>query len=243
MTLSPVTTPQVRNLLLLALPSELLTRMLPKLQPVTLTVRDVLIVPDKPIEAVWFVESGIVSLVTTLDDGVQAEVGLVGRDGVVGMSLILGIDTAFPEAFVQAAGTALRMEADAFRRFLKEEPLQNLLNRYREVMNDYATQTAACNGRHDLEQRLARWLLMAHDRSDGDDLIMTQEFLGLMLCVYRPSITAASRTLQRSGIIRSTRGIITIIDRDGLEETSCDCYRAVRQRSEKVLPFSLSRLP
>ena len=123
---SSPSTPPVRNQLLAALPPETLARILPKLRPFTLTVRDTLIVPEKPIEAVWFVESGWVSLVTTLDDGTQAEVGLVGREGMVGMSLILGVDTAFPEAFVQANGMALQMEVGAFRRTLEDEPPSSL---------------------------------------------------------------------------------------------------------------------
>jgi CRP-like cAMP-binding protein len=233
---SSPSTPPVRNQLLAALPPETLARILPKLRPFTLTVRDTLIVPEKPIEAVWFVESGWVSLVTTLDDGTQAEVGLVGREGMVGMSLILGVDTAFPEAFVQANGMALQMEVGAFRRTLEDEPpFHNLLNRYREAMHDQTTQTAACNGRHGLEQRFARWLLMAHDRTDGDDLPVTQEFLGLMLCVYRPSITVVATVLQRAGIIRYARGHVTILDREALEATSCDCYHAVKRRSDRLL--------
>jgi CRP-like cAMP-binding protein len=226
----------VRNQLLAALSPDILSRLLPKLRPVPLTVRETLIVPDTPIQSVWFVESGWVSLVTTLEDGTQAEVGLVGREGMIGIPLVLGIDTAFPEAFVQADGTALQMEAGAFRRALDDDPpLRTLLFRYSEAIHDQTTQTAACNGRHDLEQRLARWLLMAHDRADGDDLPVTQEFLGLMLCVYRPSITVVARTLQRAGIIRYARGHITVLDRCALEATSCDCYSAVKRRFDRLM--------
>jgi len=227
----------VRNQLLAALPPDVLSRLLPKMRHFTLAVRETLIVPDMPIEAVWFVESGWVSLVTTLEDGTQAEVGLVGREGMVGVPLIVGVDTSFSEAFVQADGTALQMEAGAFRRAMDEDDgLRTLLLRYSDAMNAQTTQTAACNGRHGLEQRLARWLLMAHDRADGDDLQMTQEFLGLMLCVYRPSITVVASTLQRAGIIRYGRGHITVLDRSALEATSCDCYGAVKRRFERLLP-------
>ena len=227
----------VRNQLLTALPPEVLASLMPRLRRVSLAVRDSLIVPGKTIEAVHFVESGWVSLVTTLENGAQAEVGLVGREGMVGLPLIVGVATGFEEAFVQAKGTALQMEADAFRRVLEEVPiLQARLFRYNEAMRGQAVQTAACNGRHPLEQRLARWLLMAHDRSEGDDLPVTQEFLALMLCVYRPSLTVIAGTLQQAGIIRrDRRGQITVLDRSALEATACDCYTAVQRRFSALL--------
>jgi CRP-like cAMP-binding protein len=226
----------VRNQLLASLPLDMLARLLPKMRPVSLVVRDTLMTPDAAIQSVWFVESGFVSLVTALDDGTQAEVGLVGREGMVGTPLVLGVETAFSEAYVQADGAALQMETNAFRQVLDEEPpLRNLLLRYSEAAHAQTTQTAACNGRHALEQRLARWLLMAQDRIDGNDLPVTQEFLGLMLCVYRPSITVVASTLQRAGIIRYGRGHITVLDRNALEATSCDCYVAVKRRFDRLL--------
>jgi CRP-like cAMP-binding protein len=226
----------VRNQLLASLPPDILARLLPKMRPVSLTVRDTLMAPDAIIQSVWFVESGFVSLVTALDDGTQAEVGLVGREGMVGTPLVHEVDTAFSEAYVQADGSALQLEAAAFRRVLDAEPpLRRLLLRYSEAAHAQTTQTAACNGRHALEQRLARWLLMAQDRIDGHELPVTQEFLGLMLCVYRPSITVVASTLQRAGIIRYGRGQITVLDRSALEATSCDCYMAVKRRFERLL--------
>ena len=226
----------IQNRLLAALPPDVLSRLLPQLHPVSLSVRDTLFLSETPIEAVHFVETGWVSLVSALDDGAQAEVGLIGREGMVGLPLIIGVDTAFEEAFVQADGTALCMEAAAFRRAMGEAPeFQRLMFRYYAAMNAQTTQTAACNGRHDLEQRLARWLLMAHDRADSDTLQITQEFLAIMLCVYRPSITIAALTLQRAGIIRYGRGQITVLDRDALEATSCDCYAAVQRRFARLL--------
>lgn len=235
MAIPPSSVP-IRNRLLSALPSDVLSRLLPRLHPVSLSVRDTLFPPDTAIEAVHFVETGWVSLVTALDEGTQAEVGLVGREGMVGLPLILGVDTAFEEAFVQADGTALRMEAAAFRWAMDEEPeFQRLMFRYHAAMNAQTTQTAACNGRHDIEQRLARWLLMAHDRADGDTMQITQEFLAIMLCVYRPTITTAATLLQRSGIIRYVRGRLTVLDRDALEATSCDCYAAVQRRFASLL--------
>jgi CRP-like cAMP-binding protein len=226
----------VKNQLLAALPPEVLSRLLPRMRSFSLSIRGSLIRPDVPIDAVYFVESGWVSLVATLDDGTQAEVGLIGREGMVGLPLITGIDTAFVEAFVQANGSALQMDAGAFRYAMQEEPaLRNRMFLYLEAMNSQTTQTAACNGRHDLEQRLARWLLMAHDRAEGDELQITQEFLGLMLCVYRPSVSVVASTLQRAGMIRYGRGHVTVLDRDALEATACDCYGVVKRRFERLL--------
>jgi CRP-like cAMP-binding protein len=228
----------VRNQLLAALPPEVLASLTPKLRQVSLAVRDSLIAPGKVIEAVYFVESGWVSLVTTLEDGTQAEVGLVGQEGMVGLPLISGVNTGFEEAFVQARGAALRMEADAFRRTFEEFPiLQARLHRYSEAMRGQAIQTAACNGRHALEQRFARWLLMAHDRSDGDELPVTQEFLALMVSATVPaSQWWPAGALQQAGIIRrSRRGEITVLDRRALEATACDCYEAVRHRFSTLL--------
>jgi CRP-like cAMP-binding protein len=226
----------VKNRLLAALPPELLSQLLPRMRSFSLSLRDTLIKPEVGIEAVWFVESGWVSLVATLDDGSQAEVGLIGREGMVGLPLITGIDTAFVEAFVQADGSALQMDAGVFRHAMEEEPdFRHRMFRYLEAMNSQTTQTAACNGRHDLEQRLARWLLMAHDRAEGDEFQITQEFLALMLCVYRPSVSVVASTLQRAGMIRYGRGHVTVLDRAALEATACDCYAVVKRRFERLL--------
>jgi CRP-like cAMP-binding protein len=226
----------VRNRLLLALPPENLAQLLPKLRPVSLPVLKNLLVPQGQIEAVYFMESGWASVVAHLNDGTQAEIGLVGREGMVGLPLVVGVDTAFAETYMQASGTGLQMEAGAFRRELDENrELHRRLLRYNEAMHAQTAQTAACNGRHDLEPRLARWLLMAHDRAEGDDLPVTQEFLSLMLCVYRPSVTVVAGILQRAGMIRYTKGNITVLDRDALEATACDCYQTVQDRFKYLL--------
>jgi CRP-like cAMP-binding protein len=178
-------------------------------------------------------------MVAHLDEGTQAEVGLVGFEGMIGLPLVVGVDTAFTDTYMQASGTGLQMEATAFQRELEDNPaLLKLLLRYSEAMHAQAMQTAACNGRHNLEQRLARWLLMAHDRTEGDTLPLTQEFLSLMLCVYRPSLTIVAKVLQSAGIIsygNRTKGSIIILDREALEDTACDCYKAVQQRFEQLL--------
>jgi CRP-like cAMP-binding protein len=226
----------VRNRLLAALPPDVLAQLLPALRPVPLAVRQSLAAPGRPIEAVYFVERGWVSMVAHLDEGTQAEVGIVGQEGLVGASLVTGVDTAFVEAYVQGPGEALQMETTAFQRELGTHPafFRRLL-RYTEAMQAQIMQTAACNGRHALEQRLARWILMARDRSDSDDLPLTQEFLALMLCVQRPSITVVARMLQQAGLIRYAQGKVTVLDRKGLEATACECHRTVRQRFDQLL--------
>ena len=226
----------VRNHLLAALPPEILSALVPKLAAVDLPQRQILHAAEAPIEAIYFPEDGMVSLVAGLEEGGQGEVGVIGREGMVGLPLVMGVEDAFIEAMVQLPGTALSMAAGAFRRELDESaPLKALLLRYNEAVHAQVSQTAACNGRHALEPRLARWLLMAHDRFDGDELPLTQEFLALMLGVQRPSVTITAGLLQRAGLLRYANGLITVLDRAGLEAASCECYRVVQRRFATLL--------
>jgi CRP-like cAMP-binding protein len=189
-----------------------------------------------PVEAIYFVESGWVSMVAGTEEGGSAEVGLIGREGMVGAALIGGVNTCFVDTYVQAEATALRMEAKAFQREVENHPeLRALLFRYDEAMHAQSMQTAACNGRHFLQQRFARWLLMAHDRVDGDELPLTQEFLALMLCVRRATVSEIAVPLQKAGAIRYVRGHITVLDRGQLEKIACDCYGAVQNRFKELL--------
>ena len=226
----------VRNHLLAALPSAVLAQLLPKMRPVALALREVLYAAEASIEAVYFVETGWASMITRLEDGMSAEVGLVGREGMVGLPLVFGVEASDVEAFVQGPGIALCMEAGAFHSALDEHPsLRALLFRYGEFMRAQVTQTAACNGNHGLEQRLARWLLMSHDRASGDHFLMTHEFMATMLCVHRPSVTVAARVLQRAGLIRYGSGAVTVVDRPGLETVACECHGVVRRRYQNLL--------
>jgi CRP-like cAMP-binding protein len=225
-----------RNRLLSVLSEETLSRLLPRLHTVVLPVRKTLTLPGVPIDAVWFIESGWVSMVVELADGGGAEVGFIGREGLVGTSLAGDVDSCYVESYVQAEATALSMEAKAFQREMEALPeLRSLLFRYNEAMYAQTMQTAACNGRHVLEQRLARWLLMAHDRAEDDELPLTQEFLSMMLCVHRPGISLAAKSLRGMGAIRYSRGGITVLDRGMLEGVVCDCYGAVRNRFRQLL--------
>src|SRR4051794_25544076 len=214
-----------RNGLLATLPADIRAALLPKFETVALYPRQVLFRPETRSDAVYFLESGWLSLVASLDDGTQGEVGCVGHEGMIPPSLILGVDTSYVDISIQHVGTALRMTAEQFRAEMDTLPaLRARLLRYAETVHAQAVQIAICNGRHALEQRLARWLLMAHDRIDGDDIAITQETLALMLCVYRPSVSVAARSLQKAGIIRYQAGRISILDRTALASAACGCY-------------------
>lgn len=226
----------VRNRLLASLPAEALAAVMPKLRQVPLVMRQLLYHQGGPIEATYFPEQGMVSMVTNLEEGMQAEVGLIGPEGMLGVALLSGAETSFVESMVQMPGSGWRMAAADFRREVEANTAFRMaLLRYSEAMQAQVMQTAACNGRHDLEQRLARWLLMAHDRAGGDDLPLTQEFMAMMLGVHRPSITVTAGILQRAGLIRHVSGKVTVLDRPSLEAAACGCYAAVAERFAALL--------
>ena len=228
-----------RNRLLAALPPDDMARLRPRLEAVEFGLRQIIQAPDEPISAVYFPESGWVSMLALLVDGNSAEVGIVGFDGMVGLPLLLGSDRSPTEAMIQAPGTLLRLGADAFREELdRSAALRTLLLRYTLAFQAQVTQTAACNGNHALDQRLARWLLTAHDRADGDEFPMTQEFLAVMLCVHRPGVTVAARLFQQAGLIRYSNGQIKITDRAGLEAVACECHGVVAREFQRLLAFT-----
>ena len=233
---SQVSQPDVRNRLLAALPPGDFALLAPSLRPVDLALKQVLHEPDRPIEAVHFPEAGMVSMLAVLEDGALQEVGLVGREGVVGLAVVLGADHSPLEALVQAPGPALRLPAADLRAAFERSPaLRAALLRYVQALQLQVSQTAACNGRHALEERLARWLLMAHDRAEGDRFPVTQEFMAMMLGVRRAGVSVAAGILQKAGVIGYARGCVTVLDRSGLEAASCGCYRAVRGQAERLL--------
>ena len=219
----------IANSLLAALPRKDYQRLLGGLEAVTLTYGEVLYEPGEPIRHVYFPNDSLVSLLTTVEDHEALEVGLVGREGMVGISLALGIDVASVRALVQGTGTALRMKTARFHKeFRQSGPLQRELYRYTHAKLAQARQTAACNRFHVVEARLARWLLMTRDRVQSNDFRLTQEFLSHMLGVRRVGVTRAAGQLQKRKLIEYSRGNIRIVDRRGLEAASCSCYRIVR---------------
>ena len=217
------------NGLLAALPRKDTQGLHAALEPVTLTFGEVLYEPGEPIRHVYFPNDCLVSLLTTVESHEALEVGLVGREGMVGVSLALGMDVSFVRALVQRTGTAMRMDAARFRKELRKSlPLQRELYRYTHAKLAQARQTAACNRFHVVEARLARSLLMARDRVGSNQFLLTQEFLADMLGVRRVAVTKAASTLQQRKLISYTRGKIRILDRKGLKAASCGCYEVVR---------------
>lgn len=223
------------NSLLAALPRKSYLRLLAGLDRVTLTFGEVLYEPERPIRHVYFPNDSLVSLLTLVDGRMALEVGIVGREGMVGVPLALGVGVSSVRALVQGGGTAMRMKSESFlREFRNNPPLQRELYRYTHVLMAQVTQTAACNRFHMVEARLARWLLMTRDRVRSDQFRLTQEFLSHMLGVRRVGVTNAAGTLQRRKLIRYSRGEISILDGQGLEAASCQCYRIVRNVHDRV---------
>jgi CRP-like cAMP-binding protein len=223
----------ISNSLLAALPRRDYSRLLPRLEPVDLTFGEVLYEPGQTIRHIYFPTDSLVSLLTIVDHHMALEVGLVGREGMVGIPLALGIDISSIRALVQGSGTAMRMESGAFRRiFSHSASLQQELFRYTHVLMAQITQTAACNRFHVVEARLARWLLMTRDRVQSGQFRLTQEFLAHMLGVRRVGVTKAAGALQRRKLIRYSRGTIRILDHTGLEAAACSCYEITRDAKE-----------
>lgn len=219
----------VANSLLAALPRKHYQPLLAGLERVTLTFGEVLHEPGQPIMHVYFPGDSLVSLLALAEAHHSLAVGLVGCDGMVGIPLALGVEISTVRALVQGTGTAMRMEAARFRQeFRQSVPLQRELYRYTHALRAQIAQTAACNQFHRVEARLARWLLMTHDRARSNKMRLTQEFMADMLGVQRGGVTLAAGALQERKLIRYSRGHLHILDRRGLEAASCRCYRIIR---------------
>jgi len=231
----PFATPG-QNRLLAGLSRDLQIRLLPRMEKVTLTVRQLLFEAGTPIGHVYFPLSGAMSLVMALQGGETVEIATVGNEGMVGIPVFLGSERSAMRAVCQVAGQALRMRSESFRNSLAGEPdLADMARRYTQGLINQISQTTACNHVHSVRQRMCRWLLMTHDRVGADEFHLTQEFLAQMLGVRRPSVTVAAGELQRAGLIRYQRGRIHIVDRPGLEAASCECYEIVRQDIDRLL--------
>ena len=217
------------NSLLAALPRNECRRLIDDLEQVALNYGEVLYEPGEQIKYVYFLNDSIVSLLTLVDQHQALEVGLVGREGMVGIPLALEIRISPVRALVQGTGTAMRMKAASFLKELRQsQALRRELHHYTYALMAQITQTAACNRFHVVEARLARWLLMTHDRMQSSPFRLTQEFLSDMLGVRRVGVTKAARMLQQNKLIRYSRGNITILDRKGLEAAACSCYEVVK---------------
>jgi CRP-like cAMP-binding protein len=225
-----------QNRLLRALPVAEYASLLPQLTPVVLGLKQVLIEPDAPIRDVYFLRSGVGSMVADEQEGGSVEVGTIGPEGLIGLPVLMGADRMPYRVFVQIEGDGWRLSADAFRRLVDERaPVRHLLLRYAQAFSDQVSQSVACNRLHTLDERCARWLLMTHDRVHGESFELTHEFLSLMLGVRRAGVTVAMGALQGAQIIRYARGRVTVLDRPRLEEASCGCYHITRSAYDRLL--------
>ena len=223
------------NRLLRALPVAEQDRLRGKLTPMSLSMKTVLFEPGQEISAVHFPVDGVISLVTSLEDGAIVEVATVGNEGIVGVPLVHGGSLAV-RAISQVPGDTLRMDASAFMaEFERPGPFRDLVENYLQALFGQISQAAACNRLHSNEERLSRWLLMSHDRVGTDTFPITHEFLGQMLGSRRATVTLSAGILQAAGLIRYHRGRVTILDREGLEAVSCECYAVIKAALDRVI--------
>lgn len=226
-----------KNRLLAVLPSEIHQKLAPNLKLVSLERGKILHHPGETIKTLYFPLDCLLSITITMSDGTTAETGLVGNREVLGVNAFIGgSETTHTEYIVQIAGSAIEIDAKFLRdEFEQNYAVRNLLLRYTQALIAQISQTTACNSLHSLEKRLARWLLEAQDRVDKDELKLTQDFIADMLGVRRAGVTQAAQKLQQSGLIRYNRGHVQILNLQGLEAASCECFRAVKDEYDRLL--------
>jgi CRP-like cAMP-binding protein len=233
-TLSPDPT---ENHLLAALPDAEWQRWLPQLERVEMPLGQVLYESGGTLSHVYFPTTAIVSLLYVMENGASAEIAVVGNEGIVGISLFMGGDSTSSRAVVQSAGLGFRLKAQIMKDdFNRAGPVLHLLLRYTQALITQMAQTAVCNRHHSLDQQLCRWLLLSLDRLQGNELVMTQELIANMLGVRREGVTEGALKLQHAGLIRYARGHISVLDRDGLQKRSCECYAVVKKEYDRLLP-------
>jgi CRP-like cAMP-binding protein len=225
----------MQNRLLAALPGEEYERLKPRLEPVTLLLGEILFEPPDLIRHVYFPTSSIVSFLAELPEGDSVEVGLVGKEGMAGIDVILGVDRASKVATVQGAGHALKIKTAAIKTaFQQGGKLQQYLLSYSHSLMSQISVSVVCNVHHRIDGRLARWLLMYHDRVDSDEFFITHEFMANMLGIRRASVSEVAKRLQEEGLIDYYRGQFRILNRKGMEERSCNCYQVVREEFDRL---------
>jgi CRP-like cAMP-binding protein len=223
-----------KNYILNALPEEDFNRLLPDLTPVKLPHGQILYRPDEPIEYVYFPNNSVLSVVAITADGQSVESGVIGREGMAGVNVLMGVDSMPNENIIQLADGALRMSTAAVRReFKRGGALHDLLLRFMHALMIQIGQTTLCNRLHSTDQRLSRWLLICHDRSETNEMKLTQEFLAIMLGADRARVTMSAIALQSAGYIKYSRGNIVVTDREGLEDFTCACYQLVKQEYDR----------
>ena len=230
-----------QNRLLAALPEAEWLRWLPEMEAVDMPLGHVLYESGRTLSHVYFPATAIVSLLYVMENGASAEIAVVGNDGIVGISLFMGGESTPSRAVVQSAGQGYRLKAQRMKdEFNRAGPVMHLLLRYTQALITQMAQTAVCNRHHSLDQQLCRWLLLSLDRLPGNELVMTQELIANMLGVRREGVTEAALHLQSAGLIRYSRGHITVLDRKGLEARSCECYAVVKTEYARLLPPTLA---
>ena len=228
------------NHLLAALPDAEWQRWKPQLELVDLPLGQVLYESGSTLKHVYFPITAIVSLLYVMENGASAEIAVVGNDGLVGIALFMGGESTPSRAVVQSAGQGYRLKAPAMKLEFERAPVLHLLLRYTQALITQMAQTAVCNRHHSLDQQLCRWLLLSLDRLQGADLVMTQELIANMLGVRREGVTEAAHKLQVLGLIQYRRGHITVLNRQGLESRTCECYAVVKKEYDRLLPEKLS---
>ena len=230
------------NHLLESLPDTEWLRWKPVLEQVELPLGRVLYESGTTLSHVYFPTTAIVSLLYVMENGASAEIAVVGNEGIVGVSLFMGGETTPSRAVVQSAGQGFRLSAERLKaEFNLAGPVLHLLLRYTQALLTQMAQTAVCNRHHSLDQQLCRWLLLSLDRLSSNELVMTQELIANMLGVRREGVTEGALKLQRAGLIRYSRGHITVLDRPGLEKRSCECYAVVKKEYDRLLPAVTAR--
>lgn len=226
--------PATQNRLLAALPRQEYDRLVPLMQRVSFEQGQSLYDPDEPIEYAYFSLTGVTSMVVTTRDGATVEIGLVGREGFVGYQPLLGMKSAPNSAIAQIPGHALRINSETLKEaFDRGGRLQAILHRQIQSQIVQMSQGAACNRLHDANERLARWLLMMHDRAESDKLPLTHEFLSQMLGANRATVSLTAGIFQQADLIRYARGTVTILNREGLENIACECYSVVKKEFDR----------
>lgn len=219
-----------QNLFLKSLPGEKYERLLPGLELTRFAIAEKVYLPDETIKYVYFPNNMVASVVTDLENGSTIETGIIGKDGIIGIEIVLSAGRATREVNIQLAGDCFRLKSEIFKAAFENDAfIREQVLRYVGSYISQISQNSACLLFHEIGQRLCRWLLMFHDRSTNDELKLTQEFIALMLGVHRPSVSKNAKKLQQKGFIRYNRGKITVLDRKGLEEYSCECYGADKQ--------------
>jgi CRP-like cAMP-binding protein len=225
------------NHLLAALPVEDCRAWMALLEPISMPLGQVLYEPGEPLEYVYFPTSAIISLLYVMENGASAQIAMVGNEGIVGISLFMGGDSTPSRAVVQSAGQGYRLLAQVLKdEFNRAGPVLHLLLRYTQALITQMSQIAVCNRHHTVDQQLCRWLLQSLDRSQNNELVMTQELIASMLGVRREGVTETAVKLQRAGYIRYLRGHISVLNRAGLEQRTCECYAVVKKEYERLLP-------